>query len=152
MNPEEFKARTKGYGLRVIRLVEALPHGFTPGVLGKQLLRAGTSVGANYRAACRAKSPADFVSKLGNVEEECDESLYWMEQLIDAGYLKAGRAAALMREGEEILSMVVASTKTARANNGPRRPTRQSPEPQGSRSALGAAGEFAIRNPQSAIA
>jgi four helix bundle protein len=85
-------------------------------VLGKQLLRAGTSVGANYRAAVRGKSRADFILKMGYVEEECDESLYWMEMLIESGPLKPKLASALMIEGEEILSIVVASIKTARRN------------------------------------
>ena len=82
MNREEMKRRTKQFALRVIRLVESLPRGRTADVIGKQLLRSGTSVGANYRSACRAKSPADFISKMGIVEEEADESLYWMELLI----------------------------------------------------------------------
>jgi len=85
-------------------------------VLGKQLLRAGTSVGANYRAAVRGKSRADFILKMGYVEEECDESLYWMEMLIESGSLRPKLASALMIEGEEILSIVVASIKTARRN------------------------------------
>ena len=84
MNSDELKARTKQFALRVIRLVESLPRGRTADVIGKQLLRSGTSVGANYRAACRAKSTADFISKMGTVEEEADESLYWMELLIEA--------------------------------------------------------------------
>lgn len=111
---EEFKTRTRAFGLRVIRLVESLPKGMVPQVLGRQLLRAATSVGANYRASVRAKSRADFISKMGTVEEECDETLYWMEMLVDAGAVKANRVADLILEGEEILSIVVASIKTAR--------------------------------------
>jgi four helix bundle protein len=85
-------------------------------VLGNQLLRSGTSVGANYRAASRAKSKADFIAKMGIVEEECDESLYWMEMLADAGLVDIARMAKLMKEGDEILSMVVASIRTARSS------------------------------------
>ena len=81
MNQEEVKRRTKQFALRVIRLVESLPRGRTADVIGNQLLHSGTSVGANYREACRAKSNADFISKMGTVEEETDESLYWMELL-----------------------------------------------------------------------
>jgi four helix bundle protein len=128
MTPDEFKKRTKAYALRIVRLAEALPKNSTCSVLGRQLLRAGTSVGANYRAACRAKSKADFISKMDTVEEECDESLYWMELLIESNHLKPRHAADLMNEGEEILSMVVASVNTARVR-----------------------GQSAIRNPQSAI-
>ena len=86
------------------------------GVLGRQLLRAGTSVGANYRAACRAKSQADFVAKMGIVEEEADEALYWMELLVEAGIVKAQKLECLMKETDEILSITVASIKTARKN------------------------------------
>ncbi|MHA3770191.1 four helix bundle protein [Verrucomicrobiota bacterium sgz303538] len=84
-------------------------------VLGRQLLRSGTSVGANYRAACRAKSRADMLAKLGTVEEEADETLYWLEMIIDAGLFHASKLDDLMREGEEILSMIVASRKTLRS-------------------------------------
>lgn len=84
--------------------------------MGRQLLRSGTSVGANYRAASRAKSKADFIAKMGIVEEECDESLYWMEMLVEADLVDSERLAELMKEGDEILSMVVASIRTARSN------------------------------------
>jgi four helix bundle protein len=82
MTKDELKRRTRLFALDVIRLVELLPRSRTTEVLGKQLLRSGTSVGANYRAACRAKSSADFVSKMGIVEEEADEAIYWMELLV----------------------------------------------------------------------
>jgi len=82
--------------------------------LGHQLLRAGTSVAANYRAAVRGKSAADFIAKMGIVEEECDESLFWMELLIESQRIKVERLAELMREGGEILAITVASIKTAR--------------------------------------
>ncbi len=85
-------------------------------VVARQLIRAATSVGANYRAAIRGKSRADFVSKLGIVEEECDEALYWIEVIIDLGYVPAARTSELQREANEILSIVVSSIKTARRN------------------------------------
>ena len=116
MTKEEMKSRTKQYALRVIKAVQALPEDRVSRVLGTQLLRCGTSVGANYRAACRAKSSPDFVNKLKIVEEECDESLYWMELLIESGLLTQKKLSKLMREGDEILSLVVASLKTSRAN------------------------------------
>jgi len=78
----DLKKRTKAFALRVIALVESLPRSRTANVIGNQLLRSGTSVGANYRSACRGRSPAEFVSKMGIVEEEADESLFWMELLV----------------------------------------------------------------------
>jgi four helix bundle protein len=114
MNAEEFKSRIKTYALRIIRLVEALPKTRTSEVIGKQLLRSATSVGANYRAACRARSQADFVAKMGIVEEECDESVYWMELLVESDQIKKSLVEELLCEANEILSMVVASLKTAR--------------------------------------
>lgn len=115
MNPAELKERTKAYGLRIIRLFEALPtRGAAASIIGRQLIRSGTSVGANYRAACRAKSRADFISKMGTVEEEADESLYWLEMLMEAGIVKPERITALQSEGNEILAVVVSSINTAR--------------------------------------
>ncbi|MBI3913815.1 MAG: four helix bundle protein [Chloroflexi bacterium] len=114
MDKEQMKARTKQFALRVIRLVESLPNTRTADVIGRQLLRSGTSVGANYRAACRAKSDADFVNKLGTVEEEADESVYWMELLVDDGIVKPEKLASLMQEGNEILAIVVASIKSTK--------------------------------------
>jgi four helix bundle protein len=114
MNKDNMKHRTKQFALRVIRLVESLLKGRTNDVLGKQLLRSGTSVGANYRAACRAKSTADFVYKMGIVEEEADESLYWMELLIEAKIMESKKLESLMREADELLAITVASIKTAK--------------------------------------
>lgn len=115
MNPEEFKAKTKQYALRIINLVRTLPNGREGDVFGRQLLRCGTSVAANYRAACRARSKAEFIAKLGIVEEEADESLFWMEILVDSGMIKKELLEKLMDEGNEILALAVASKKTARA-------------------------------------
>jgi four helix bundle protein len=93
-----------------------LPDHWIARILGGQLLRSGTSVGANYRAVCRAKSRADFINKLRVVEEECDESLFWMELLVDNGLVKTSRLRDLMKEGDELLAITVASAKTARAS------------------------------------
>ena len=117
MDPAELRLRTKKMALRIIKAVQSLPRDLVADVLGRQLLRSGTSVGANYRAVCRAKSKADFVSKLKIVEEECDEALYWMELLIEAGLVKASRLQSLMKEANEILAIVVSSTKTARSSS-----------------------------------
>ena len=116
MTREEMKARTKAYAVRIVKLVQSLPRNRECDVLGSQLLRAGTSVGANYRAVCRAKSTADFINKLRIVEEECDESLFWMEIFTDAGLVKAARLRNLMAKGDEILRIVVSSAKTARTS------------------------------------
>lgn len=115
MTPDDFKRRTKAFALRCIRLTEALPKSPIGRVIAGQLLRCATSVGANYRSACRARSRLDFIAKLRIVEEECDEALYWMELLLDSGQVKPARLRDLMEETEAILSLVVASIKTARA-------------------------------------
>jgi four helix bundle protein len=114
MNQEEMKQRTKVFALGIIQLVESLPKERTTAVLGGQLLRSGTSVGSSYRSACRAKSIADFISKMGIVEEEADESLYWMELLIEAGIEVNVKMEALMKEAGELLAITVASIKTAK--------------------------------------
>jgi four helix bundle protein len=114
MNPGEMKQRTKLFALGIIQLVGSLPKGRTSEVLGRQLLRSGTSIGSNYRSACRSRSIADFISKMGIVEEESDESLYWMELLVEAGIEVNIKMEALMREAGELLAITVASIKTAR--------------------------------------
>jgi four helix bundle protein len=134
MTPEQMKERKKRFAIRIIRLVEALPKRGIGGHIGGQLLPAGTSVGSNYRAACRARSQAEFIAKLGIVEEEADESLYWMELLIAAGLIPEKRLSPLMQEADEILSIVVSSITTARGGTRGRRKRKS-----------------AVRNPQSAI-
>ncbi len=114
MNNENLKKRTKLFTLDVIKLVESLPGGKTCEVLGRQLLRSGTSVGANYRAACRAKSPANFIFKMGIVEEEADESSFWIELLIEAGKLNGNQAGSLLKECNELVAISVASIRTAK--------------------------------------
>lgn len=112
--------RTRAFALRVIKLSEAIPDTAVGRVIKGQLLRAGTSVGANYRAAKRAKSNADFISKMGTVEEEADETMYWMELLVEAGLMSEKRISELYQEANEIVSMTVASIKTARRRNSER--------------------------------
>jgi len=114
MEQSYLKERTKSFALEIIKLVESLPKGRTADVIGRQLLDAGTSVGANYRAACRARSPADFISKMGIVEEEADETIYWMELLIEAKLVQENDISHLLREANQILAMTVSSIKTAR--------------------------------------
>ncbi len=114
MDEQVFKRRTKKLALNVIELVEALPKSRTADVIGRQLLRSATSVGANYRAACRGKSTADVMAKLAIVEEEADETVYWMELLIEAAIVPQARLADLLKETNEIVAMTVASIKTLR--------------------------------------
>ena len=116
MTKEEMKQRTKKFALRIIKLVESLPKEKITDVIGRQLLRAGTSVGANYRAACRGRSKADFISKIGIVEEEADESIYWMELLVEGKIVKYSQLESLMKEADEILAIIVSSILTARKN------------------------------------
>jgi four helix bundle protein len=116
MIPIEMKQRTKQFTLQIIDLVESLPRGRTLDVIAKQLLRAGTSVGANYRAACRGRSSADFIAKLGIVEEELDETMFWMELLVESNILKSKLVDSLLKEANELLAITVASIKTTRAN------------------------------------
>jgi four helix bundle protein len=118
MTREEMKKRTKAYANRVVKVCSALPANWVAQTLGKQLLRSGTSVGANYRAVCRAKSTSDFINKLRIVEEECDESLFWMELLVDNNLVKALHLRDLMGEADQILAIVVSSAKTARTSRG----------------------------------
>ena len=116
MRDDDFKVRTKSFALRVINLVNALPEGRSAEVIGRQLLRSATSVGANYRAACRAKSQADFIAKMGIVEEEADECMYWMELLSEANLMQVEKLRPLMAEANELVAITVSSIKTARAN------------------------------------
>ena len=112
MDEHLFKQRTKQLALRFIEMVDALPKNRTADVLGRQLIRSGTSIGANYRAACRGKSTADVIAKLRIVDEEADESAYWMELLIESGLLPEARLSELLQETNEIVAMTVASIRT----------------------------------------
>ena len=114
MKEKDLKQRTKRFALDVIGFCESLPKDETSKTLGRQLLRSGTSVGANYRAVCRVKSTADFTSKFGTVLEGADESAYWTELLIDAGKAAGESTAALLREANELVAISVSSINTAR--------------------------------------
>ncbi len=110
------KDRRKQFGLRVIRVVQSLNNDKISKTIGNQLMRCGTLVGANYRAVCRARSPAEFRSKLGIVEEEADEAIYWMEMLIEAGLVSERRLQDLVKEANEILAIMVTSINTSKRN------------------------------------
>lgn len=113
MDESELKRRTKVFGLRVFKLVDALPKNLQGRAIGNQLIRSGTSVGANYRAACRARSRAEFISRLGVVEEEADESAYWMEMIMEAELVKPTLVKALLAEANEIVAIITASRISA---------------------------------------
>src|SRR5271169_1870117 len=110
--PEQLRDRTKAFALRVIRLFRSLPYRTDTQVLGKQLLRCGTSVAANYRAVCRSRSKAEFVARIGIVAEEADEAVLWLELLIESGILKAEKAQKLLAEARELAAMFTASQQT----------------------------------------
>ena len=116
MNEAMFKQRTKNLALNTIKLIEQLPKNKTSDIIGRQLLRSATSVGANYRAACRGKSTADLIAKLAIVEEEADETIYWMELLTESGNSNTLKQELqdLMKDANEITAMTVASIKTLR--------------------------------------
>ena len=116
MTEDELKQRTKGFALRILQLVEALPKTTAGRTIGNQLVRSGTSVGANYRAACRGRSKADFTAKLGIVIEEADESGYWLELIIEGKLLPQERIAPLLAEANELTAIMVASVHTAQTN------------------------------------
>lgn len=114
MTQDELKTRTKEFALRVIKLTESFPNTFLGRHIAGQLMRSGTSVPANYRAACRARSNADFIAKMGIVEEEADELAFWIEFAVDAQLVNAGKVAALLDETNQLISIFVASINTAR--------------------------------------
>ncbi len=116
MSTDDFRTRTFRFGIRVVRLVQTLSKAAVARVIGNQLLRSGTAVGANYRAAARARSRADFIAKTGIVEEECDETLYWIDMLIELELVSGTSCKELRAEANEILAIVVASIRTARRN------------------------------------
>ena len=117
MDEQQFKNRTKRFALKVIDLVQALPNNETARVIGRQLLRSGTSVGANYRAACRGRSTADVIAKLRIVEEEADESIYWIELLLESRLVTPAEMADPLREADELIAMTVASIRTLQRNS-----------------------------------
>ncbi len=114
MKQDELKRRTKAFALRIINLVETFPNSFLGRHVGGQLIRSGTSVAANYRAACRARSNADFIAKMGIVEEEADESAFWIEFAVDTRMTKAELVSDLQDEANQLIAIFVASINTAR--------------------------------------
>ncbi len=116
MNKEILKKRTKRFALEIIKLVELFPKNRTTNVIGRQILKSGTSIGANYRAACRARSMADFIAKMGIVEEEADETIYWLELLSESKVSENHKIKLLHKEANELLAITISSIKTARRN------------------------------------
>ena len=113
MTPEELRARTKMFAIRIVKLYQALPKTSEAQVLGKQLLRSGTSVAANYRAACRGRSRAEWLAKIGIVVEEADETVFWLEMLADCGVTSTKRLKSLTEESEELVAIFGATKHTA---------------------------------------
>jgi four helix bundle protein len=128
--PQELRERTKEFAIRVVRLFRALPKTDEARVLGKQVLRSGTSVAANYRAVCRARSRAEFLSKIGVVLEEADETEFWLELLVDVGIVESQKMKSLLTEAGELIRIFSASQQTSRkrrAKQSPNRSIAQSP-------------------------
>ena len=111
---EQIKYRTKQIGLEVIKLIDDLPDKSSASVVARQIIKSSTSIGANYRAACRAKSTPDFINKLKIVEEETDETIYWLEILEESSLIPKDKISGLMKETNEILSIIVASINTSK--------------------------------------
>jgi four helix bundle protein len=129
MTKEELKNRTKKFALDIIKLIEVLPNTKAGNPISNQLIRSATSVAANYRAACRARSSADFISKITIVEEESDESLFWLELISESNLYNGDKLIALLKKADELTAIFTSSGKTAKQNNP----------------------KSAIRNPKSAI-
>ncbi len=132
---QELKDRTKRFALRIMKLVEALPQTTSAIAIGRQIVRSGTSVGANYRAACRGRSKAEFIAKLGVVVEEADETCFWLELIIEGGLLPEAKIRPLLVEADELTAIFVSSIKTSRTARTVQKSTPQSK----------------IKNPQSKI-
>ena len=114
LHPAEVRERTKQFAIRIIRLFRSLPKSDDARTIGRQLLRSGTSVAANYRAVCRARSKAEFTAKIGVVVEEADETVFWLELLIDTGIIAQTKLNNLLKEANELLSIFAASQKTVK--------------------------------------
>jgi len=113
---EELKKRTKAFAIRVVNLFRRLPRTEEARTIGRQLLRSGTSVAANYRAVCRSRSKAEFVAKIGIVVEEIDETIFWIELMADTEIFKKARLKDLLTEANELLAIFAASQRTARSS------------------------------------
>lgn len=116
MNKEELKQRTKTFALRVMNMIDHLPKTTKGRVIADQLMRSATSVAANYRASCRARSKAEFIAKIGNVLEEADESAFWLELTVDGGLLPATRLDSLIKEADELSAIMFTARRTAVQN------------------------------------
>jgi len=110
----ELKERTKQFAIRIVRLFRSLPKTEEARVLGRQVLRSGTSIAANYRAVCRARSKAEFVAKMGTVVEEADEMVFWLELLVETGVVQEKQLESLRAESNELLAIFAASQRTAK--------------------------------------
>ena len=116
MDREELKARTKTFAVRVVKMTEALPRTRAADMIARQLIRSATSIGATYRAACRARSHREFTARIGIVEEEADEALYWLEILVETGLMVETRLKDLIQEADELTAIFTAASHTARQN------------------------------------
>ena len=116
MTPQELKDRTKAFAIRIVKMFRSLPRETDAQVIGKQVLRSGTSVGADYRAACRARSHAEFLAKIGVVVEEADETVYWLELLAETQSIKPDRLDQIRSEAEQLTAIFTAAKETARQN------------------------------------
>ena len=117
MTREEIYERTMQFSIRIVRMIKAMPHGIAEDVIAKQLVKSATSIGANYREACHAKSTADFVAKLKISEGEADETLYWLQLLVNSSIMKQSKLQALIDEANELVAILTASTKTSYQHN-----------------------------------
>jgi four helix bundle protein len=116
MTPTELKARTKAFAIRVVHLVDVLPKSVKGRAIANQLMRSATSVAANYRAACRARSRAEFIAKVGVVEEEADETAFWLELIVECGIRSTPQIGPLLQEANELVAIMAASRKSAIGN------------------------------------
>lgn len=117
MTKDELKNRTKKFALEIVKLVDELPNTISGRTIANQIIRSGTSVASNYRSACRARSNADFISKVTIVEEESDETLFWLELIVDGKLLKRERVLDLLKEADELTAIFTSSGRTAKQNN-----------------------------------
>ena len=116
MSKSELLTRTKAFSLRILKLVDHLPRSTSGRAIGNQLVRSGTSIGANYRAACRSRSGAEFTAKLGVVAEEADETVYWLELVRDGNLLPANKLTELLQEADELTAIFTSSRRTSSRN------------------------------------
>lgn len=115
----ELKQRTKQIAIRMVKMFKSLPRTEEARILGRQLLRSGTAIAANYRGACRSRSKAEFIARMGVVVEEADETVFWMELLVEGGIVQAARMAAVLKEANELLAIFAASQRTAKYGTTP---------------------------------